>query len=205
MPRLKFANLSFNHFGTGQQGQGQELSDSGLIANKLETLVLIGTGIEWPAFWTLMQASPFLKEVHLSLNNFSEVVLPSEDKGQGSLEGQGQGHQYSTVERVKFDNNPVSSWKEVGKLGKAFPSLKYLSLAECPLSFKTEKEDFKERFGNLENLNLSSTLIETEGEIRWLNEFPKLREVRLTGIKFMADAEGNINNKLIFPMIKSLF
>lgn len=34
---------------------------------------------------------------------------------------------------ILFKGNPISTWSEVCKLGRAFPNLESLVLAECPL------------------------------------------------------------------------
>jgi hypothetical protein len=68
-----------------------------------------------------------LEELHLSLNNYSHVELGDEaDMKTGP-------HYYHNVKKLHFTGNPVTTWREICKLGLAFPMLEALVLAECPL------------------------------------------------------------------------
>jgi hypothetical protein len=42
-------------------------------------------------------------------------------------------HHYCNVKKLHFTGNPVATWREICKLGLAFPTLEALVLAECPL------------------------------------------------------------------------
>lgn len=68
-----------------------------------------------------------LEELHLSLNNYSSVELGDEADMQTKL------HNYCNVKKLHFTGNPVATWREICKLGLAFPMLEDLVLAECPL------------------------------------------------------------------------
>jgi hypothetical protein len=68
-----------------------------------------------------------LEELHLSLNNYSSVELADEADVQTNLRN------YCNVKKLHFTGNPVATWREICKLGLAFPTLEDLVLAECPL------------------------------------------------------------------------
>jgi hypothetical protein len=68
-----------------------------------------------------------LEELHLSLNNYSNVELGDE------ADMQMNPHDYYNVKKLHFTGNPVATWREICKLGLAFPTLEALVLAECPL------------------------------------------------------------------------
>lgn len=40
---------------------------------------------------------------------------------------------HSGVKKLQFSGNPVSEWHEICRLGRVFPNLESLVLAECPL------------------------------------------------------------------------
>jgi hypothetical protein len=68
-----------------------------------------------------------LEELHLSLNNYSNVELGDEaDMMTSPL-------CYRNVKKLHFTGNPVATWQEICKLGLVFPSLEALVLAKCPL------------------------------------------------------------------------
>jgi hypothetical protein len=68
-----------------------------------------------------------LEELHLSLNNYSNVEIGDEADVQTSP------RDYCNVKKLHFTGNPVATWWEICKLGLAFPTLEALVLAECPL------------------------------------------------------------------------
>lgn len=48
---------------------------------------------------------------------------------------------YPQVKKLHFSGNPVNSWKEICKLGYAFPNLESLVLNECPLTSLDSNQD----------------------------------------------------------------
>lgn len=42
---------------------------------------------------------------------------------------------HSGVRKLQFSGNPVSEWHEICRLGRVFPNLQSLVLAECPLKY----------------------------------------------------------------------
>lgn len=69
MPRLKFANLSFNTLSSPlNKNIGQQWS-------QLRSLVLNSTHIDWRSVRQLIQLLPELQELHLSFNDYNHVDL----------------------------------------------------------------------------------------------------------------------------------
>lgn len=121
MPQVKFANLSFNNL-------SEELTDE-LCANEsltpfplLRNLVLISTQISWSTIKKLLKLLPNLEELHLSLNNFTSVEV-----------GDTPDDVHPNIKRIHFTGNPICRWSEISNLGRAFPALESLVLADCPL------------------------------------------------------------------------
>ncbi|KAJ8683856.1 hypothetical protein QAD02_019648 [Eretmocerus hayati] len=122
MPKIKFVNLSFNSL-----PESLEVKDGKYDA--LRSLVLNGTRVSWSTVQSLVRLLRSLEELHLSLNEYKTVEL-------GTDNPDGLHH---SLKRLHFTGNPVELWHEVSKLGRAFPSLESLSLAECPIrSLDTE-------------------------------------------------------------------
>lgn len=121
MPKVKFANLSFNNL-------SEELSDD--LCDKetqspfplLRNLVLISTHVSWCTVKKLLTLFPNLEELHLSLNDFSFVELS--DKSEDL---------HHNIKRLHFTGNPICRWCEISCLGRSFPALESLVLADCPL------------------------------------------------------------------------
>ncbi|KAK6621357.1 hypothetical protein RUM43_011663 [Polyplax serrata] len=126
MPRLKFANLSFNNL-------SKEVVD--LKPNSFEdltNLVLNSTHITWNTVQKFLKVLPNLEELHLSFNDFHTIglcenCLVKQSKHDKKLV------KHNGVKRLHFTGNPVSTWREITKLGESFPSLESLVIAECPI------------------------------------------------------------------------
>ncbi|XP_055380320.1 tubulin-specific chaperone cofactor E-like protein [Condylostylus longicornis] len=106
---------------------------------------------------------------------------------------------HSGVRKLHFTGNPVQDWSEICRLGRVFPNLDTLVLANCPLkaveavprppssnsdksSNTTDDEDVApphEFFKNLAFLNLSSTKINTWDDVDRLAQFPNLKNLRV--------------------------
>ncbi|OXA55210.1 tubulin-specific chaperone cofactor E-like protein [Folsomia candida] len=188
---LKFLNLSYN------KNLSQEIDNNLCLdfASNLETLVLIGTEIKWNSISSLLSVLTSLKELHLSLNQIRCLTKEEE---------------FCNIEKLTFDGNLMSDWGEVAKLGKTFPSLKQLSLSNCPLRLQVFNSDdvggkcVEDTFQNLEVLNLSSTLLETEDELLRLNNFPKLRELRISGIPFLERVEEKQRRQELIALLPKI-
>ncbi|RZF48482.1 hypothetical protein LSTR_LSTR007760 [Laodelphax striatellus] len=197
MPRLKFANLSFNAL-------SERLSHSSLQDfPHLRNLVLNSTNIEWASVRKLLSHLPNLEELHLSKNEMSSVELenPLTDEC----------IKHNNIKSLHFTGNPITHWREVCKLGEAFPQLQSLVLAHCPLASldtsapssddpnsspgsspgsnysRTESEcegsekrgSPHEPFRQLAFINLNHTLLASWDDVDRLGKFPALHSLRI--------------------------
>lgn len=104
-----------------------------------------------------------------------------------------------------WSGNPVSEWCEVCKLGRAFPNLEMLVMADCPIASldpsspqssperflysrsESESEGSPRRnsphdaFRQLQFLNLKGTLLDSWEDIERLARFPALHCLRIQG------------------------
>lgn len=175
MPKLKFINLSFNQLSEPLQTTevGRTFQCSNLI-----NLVLNSTQIDWESVQHILDYSPMLEELHLSLNEYKEVKL-CKDKdckcyGQEKVEDKctcpkvdyKKKHKHLGVKKLHFTGNQVAKWQEVGKLGYGFPNLEYLVLANCPiLSLDVESDSAVDENTNKE-YNRSESECESSGSSR---------------------------------------
>lgn len=72
MPRLKFVNLSFNQLSTPLQPTEVERE---FKLQHLRSLVLNSTKVIWESVNKILDHSPCLEELHLSLNEYNDVQL----------------------------------------------------------------------------------------------------------------------------------
>jgi hypothetical protein len=124
----------------------------------------------------------------LSFNDFTEVGLPPNKR-------------FPSLTDIYLNNNALSSWQEICRLGDAFPNLCNLVLINNPLArlemsatnqanhndaaeHRESRMDAKACFPVLKSLNISNTRLESWEELESLNHLPELREVRMTGIPF---------------------
>ncbi|XP_076457722.1 uncharacterized protein LOC143291636 [Babylonia areolata] len=164
----------------------------------LRQLVLNDTGVEWVGIVGLLRLFPSLEEVHLSLNHYKTVEIPTD-------------FVYPSLARLFFNNSDVTSWAHICRLGHLFPRLRQLFLAETRITSLAvrEGEDGKEEKGEregkggmggcrrteelfpcLELLSLNKTQLRGWEEVDRLREFPSLFDVRLQGIPFL-EAQDN--------------
>lgn len=137
-PRIRFLNLSFNRLSSQIQA-AQALSPKW---DSLSNLVLNSTFICWPEIHSLVKSLPALEELHLSLNDYSYVDLSGKDTEKKDPceecsrlfipDSTEPAHQQ--VKKLHFSGNPVSSWREISKLGYAFPNLETLMVNDCPVT-----------------------------------------------------------------------
>lgn len=218
MPRLKFVNLSFNEL-------SMPLKETDLNREfkwqHLRNIVLNSTLIDWESVQQILDYSPTLEELHLSLNNYnnvnlhnkngcecldendettSNVEITSKDECKCSIENIKK-HKHLGIKKLHFTGNPVSQWKEICKLGYAFPNLESLVVANCPINSldieidkkgdnreyirsesECESEDAVESphdsFRKLKFLNVNSTNLSTWDDIERLSKFPALHCLR---------------------------
>jgi Leucine-rich repeat (LRR) protein len=113
-----------------------------------------------------------LEELHLSRNQYEKIELGDEHHAD-----EGENCSHEVVRKLHFNGNPIGCWEEVVKLGRAFPTLESLVLAECPL--KELQQSHVDHFPELRFLNLSNTLISTWEDIDHLRLFPELGSLRI--------------------------
>ncbi len=115
-PKLQFLNFGFNNL-------------SGIVLptipkefpriDTLKTLILIGTEAPWAVIWFFLDHAKNISELHLSRNNYTQVDLADQahDHDQENASLDKSGSQFGQVVKLMFDNNPISSWNEISKLG----------------------------------------------------------------------------------------
>ncbi|XP_058054418.1 tubulin-specific chaperone cofactor E-like protein [Anopheles bellator] len=210
MPRVEFVNLSLNHL------TGPIETPAVTKMDHLRNLVLNNTKLEWCSVETLLRLLPALEELHLSLNEYTHVLIDTatgEDTASVAASSQKQREEdtagataaapegstateasapfrtnpHAGVRKVHLTGNYIAEWNEVCRIGRVFPQLEALVLADCPLrSLKptdaegNEKpEDSHKYFQNLKLLNLSNAKIDSWDDIDRLANFPALCNVRL--------------------------
>lgn len=183
MPKLRFVNLSFNQL-------GGDLTNSASKWERLHSLVLNSTNTEWDCVKSLLDSCPKLQELHLSLNGYGTVDLSTEE--------------HHEIRKLHFAGNPVNDWFQVNKLGKAFPNLESLVLAECPLP--GPKSGDEQNFLRLKALNLDGTLLATWLELEQLATFPVLESVRVRNCLAGEDTEYERRQLLVarLPQVRVL-
>lgn len=220
MPRIEFLNLSKNTL-------TKPLANLTIPPiNNLRGIVLNGTYLNWHSIDVLLEHLPLLEELHLSLNDYEEVLLDtkeeaccchsnSNDKEKNCdilasccCSTAGQKYKkispHKALKTLHFTGNPVEKWPEICRLGRIFPHMENLVLADCPIraiefkesennspdtaslkqndnvELQTEEEDAPQRhFPNLLFLNLSYASINTWDDIDRLATFPKLKNLRV--------------------------
>lgn len=257
MPKIEFLNLSKNRF-----CEPVRFTPAPSLSG-LKSVVLNGTCLNWSGIDMLLKCLPVLEELHLSLNDYQNVLIDTLDENESEeIENQKQKRDteennaitnetktppsiaindyanttssnitetanaansnlitseaagksppdtptsegstfkkvpaHTGVKKLHFTGNPVEDWREICRLGRVFPNLETLVLAECPLrsiepisptdSVKVVADDMNNResphkyFSNLAILNLSSTKINTWEDIDRLAKFPSLRNLRV--------------------------
>lgn len=185
MPRLEFVNLSFN-------GLSSALGEAHLSEfPRLKSLILNGTNVDWESVRKLLRHLPRLEELHLSLNGYSYIELEEQ--------------LHPGVKHLYFTDNTINHWREVCKLGEAFPSMSSLVLADCPIkgldvsspdsspdrAFARSESECESAgattsphhtFRSLSFLNLNNTLLSSWEDIDRLGCFPNLNHLRCHGL-----------------------
>uniref|UniRef100_A0A182YB12 Ubiquitin-like domain-containing protein n=1 Tax=Anopheles stephensi TaxID=30069 RepID=A0A182YB12_ANOST len=250
MPRVEFVNLSLNHLTGPIQKPPVTKMDH------LRNLVLNNTKLEWCSVEKLLRLLPALEELHLSLNEYTHVLIDTVNSAATSGDAGGDGPaaeeglpaasnnnakddesttattSHSTpedttmmsscscsspsstshpadqqkpadtttveppplqtdphggVRKLHLTGNYISEWGEICRIGRVFPQLEALVLADCPLrSLKPtdpqgneNEEESHKYFQNLKLLNLSNAKIDSWEDIDRLADFPSLCNVRL--------------------------
>ncbi|XP_013411903.1 tubulin-specific chaperone cofactor E-like protein isoform X1 [Lingula anatina] len=166
MPKIESINFSCNPLMA-------EIDDE--VGNQsfpnIKRLILNKTGAAWSTVEVLLKIMPSVEELHLSLNDYTEVDLKEK---------------YPNVVNLHFNANKLRDWGEICKLGRAFPNLCNLVMAESEMSLCDDLE-IEESFPKVVSLNANKIGITSWEEIDRLNSFPALTDVRLQGVPLLED------------------
>lgn len=214
MPRVEFVNLSLNRLG------GPIEIPQPWKMDRLRSLVLNNTKLEWYGVETLLQLLPVLEELHLSLNDYTHVLLDTTEEdangcqtAEESASGESESCQCSSfstqssqdkkhavckkteahhgIKKLHLTGNHISEWSEICRVGRLFPNLEALVLADCPLRSLTSAQNetnesnsaatpnSHEHFKTLTLLNLSNAKINNWDDIDRLAKFPALKNLRV--------------------------
>lgn len=143
----------------------------------LRCLVLNGTRLQWHIIGKVLDALPFLNELHLNDNGYRKVlidVLARSECGDSQTTGSKMVERklkpYNNLKILYFRKNTVDKWSEICRLGRLFPSLETLILSECPLEAVGTSKDFQ----HLIHLNLNDIKAKSWDDIDQLARFPSL-------------------------------
>lgn len=114
-----------------------------------------------------------LEELHVSLNAYKSVDLPSEFK-----------HCGRKLCKLYMNNNEISDWGEISKIAKAFPFIHTLNLITSELSSLPDTI-LRDEFRRLMLLNLSQSKLKSWEEIDKLGRFVVLDNLRITEVPFL--------------------
>lgn len=188
MPRVEFVNLSLNRL----MGPVSAPLNHGM--SKLRSLVLNNTRLEWESVESLLSLLPVLEELHLSLNDYHNVLIDTDDdflvmdndsmleeleiveddendnekvscscgvgtttsllandykRTDSTCSNYKKTNPHNGVSMLHFTGNPVTDWSEICRLGRVFPNLKSLVLAECPIKSVDEIQKPANKFDAL--------------------------------------------------------
>lgn len=99
MPRVEFVNLSLNRLYKPIAPPACDIK-----MDRLRSLVLNNTHLEWPSVEMLLRMLPSLEELHLSLNDYKNVLLDThveeEDYGSVAVELDNEEHEADVDEEL---------------------------------------------------------------------------------------------------------
>ncbi|XP_049944263.1 tubulin-specific chaperone cofactor E-like protein isoform X1 [Schistocerca serialis cubense] len=139
-------------------------------------------------------------------------------------------YQFTGVRRLHFTGNPITQWSEVAKLGRAFPQLESLVLADCPLeSLDTGTANFGSDSGSSEEsecescgskvgvgeqphtffrqlrfLNLTGTHLRSWRDIDRVSRFPQLQSLRISGCPLFEDYTEHERRQLLIARLPNV-
>jgi len=144
------------------------------LYHQLKILILNSCNVDLKIIECLLNRLPDLNELHLASNNYSIITFTD------------QFVKYS-LKILYFNNNNLSNWNEVCKLGKCFPNLENLVLSHNDLSNFSSIDELhtSKCFQNLEILILNKLKINEWSVIDQLREFPHLKHVRIQNIPLL--------------------
>ncbi|KAL3885866.1 hypothetical protein ACJMK2_025897 [Sinanodonta woodiana] len=186
MPQLKFLNLTSNNL----QDSTFPIDYSGRFP-KITDLVLNSTFVAWDIIDKVLKLFPKLVELHLSLNNYATVDLPSDC-------------QQNSLTRLFLNENKFREWQEIIKLGQAFHSLENMVMINVNIESIVVDGPHCDVFSKLVALNISKTNLGSWEEIDKLDLFPSLQDVRLWDIPFLEEVSEKERRQFIIARLPKL-
>ncbi|XP_077993197.1 tubulin-specific chaperone cofactor E-like protein [Glandiceps talaboti] len=165
LPHLQFLNLSANPLTQPLAKEQLEIVSMAPITK----LVLNNTRVKWDALPLLLSIMPKLEELHLSLNSYGTVDI--------------SGTPHTGIKLLQFNNNGITDFQQICKLGKVFPNLEHLYLVENNIQMLSG--NFPDSFPCLKCLSITNNEISSWEELDKINEFPKLSDIRIKCIPFL--------------------
>ncbi|GMH33419.1 hypothetical protein BSKO_01253 [Bryopsis sp. KO-2023] len=165
LPSIKLLNLSRNLFVI------PKFQDCPTVT-RLKSLVLNNCSINFGQILDLAACMPDLRRVQLCGNSI-ESLASNGDSDLNAL---------NHIEDLDLENNKISSWEEIAKLGQ-LPNLVRLSLgrnAVSSVAYPSENDTDKPAFPALEILLMAGCDLKDRASIDAMDRFPKLKEVRVT-------------------------
>ncbi|CAL8109764.1 unnamed protein product [Orchesella dallaii] len=198
-PKAVHFNLGFNDLSSSSIPASSQFP----VVDSLTCLILVGTNIKWQTVWFLLQHAKNISELHLSLNGFDQIQLCDAEPSNDSAGSSGASYKtFESVKKLMFDDNPISSWEEISKLGDVFPSLEHLSLTSCPLV--KIPQDGGSKFKALTTLWLSNCLISDMVDVENLKYFPLLTDIRITGVPFLKDLPDETRRQQLIALLPTI-
>lgn len=188
IPCLKFLNLTKNN-----------LIDKTLDCVVMETypnlqdLVLNDTAVSWGTVAKVLPCFPSLTELHLSLNDFKHVELPTN-------------LQHLSLTRIFLNGCDIQNWSDLSEIGYAFPNLESLNIIQTNIETLSNDDKYEE-FAALCSLNISESKIKCWDEIDKFRRFPSLTSLRISDVPFFEEWEPKLRRQHLvarLPNIKQL-
>ncbi len=175
----KYDHLT-NYFNSDWQDLQQNSFETKHIGSNLNTLILNSCFIDLRHIECLCEKLVNLSELHLSSNNYSTITFS-------------KNFVKPSIKILYFNNNNLTHWSEVCKLGKCFPKLENLVLSHNDLTnfgpCHTQAPDSlfcnSNCFENLQTLIINKLKINEWSVIDQLREFPHLKHVRIQNIPLL--------------------
>ncbi|KAH3701455.1 hypothetical protein DPMN_076443 [Dreissena polymorpha] len=186
IPQLVFLNMTSNDLSKDTLPADCQ----GRSFHYLETLILNNTNVTWDELSTILPCFPSLQELHLSMNQYSSVEIPS-------------GFCHPTLVRLYMNDCDISDWHNFSKLGQAFPNLVSMTIIDCNIKVLPDEASFTE-FSALTCLNLSHSNFETWEEIDKFRRFPVLSSLRITGVPFLEETEAFVRRQQLIARLPNV-
>lgn len=151
------------------------LNSNSISGYKLNILILNSCFVDLKIIQCLIEKMNYLTELHLCSNNYSHVNFDTD-------------FHKPSLKVLYFNNNNLSSWKEVCKLGRSFPNLENLVISHNNIEKFTSTDDelnTSRCFKNLQILIINKLNIDEWHVIDQLRDFPHLRHVRIQNIPLL--------------------